>query len=103
MRDSLVVNVGDALEHNTGCLFKSVPHRVKHTCRTNRMSFPFFFDASFTKRMVCVASQLPEGAKDVVHVFHRVTLLTLVLSFESNALVELRHSAQSHRTRQQDK
>jgi isopenicillin N synthase-like dioxygenase len=58
---SLVVNLGDALEHNTGCLIKATPHRVRHTSSSNRMSFPFFFDPSFSKRMESIVSQLPEG------------------------------------------
>lgn len=67
IQGSLVVNLGDALEHNTGCLIKATPHRVRHTCSTNRMSFPFFFDPSFSKRMVSVVSQLPEGMNDLLH------------------------------------
>jgi isopenicillin N synthase-like dioxygenase len=78
IQGSLVVNVGDALEHNTGCLFKSVPHRVKHTCSTNRMSFPFFFDASFSKTMVSVVSQLPEGVNGVFYVLRLRMLLICV-------------------------
>ena len=58
---SLVVNLGDALEHNTGCLIKATPHRVRHTSSSNRLSFPFFFDPSFSKRMESIVSQLPEG------------------------------------------
>ncbi len=58
---SLVVNLGDALEHNTGCLIKATPHRVRHTSSSNRMSFPFFFDPSFSKRMQSIVCQLPEG------------------------------------------
>ena len=61
IQGSLVVNLGDALEHNTGCLIKATPHRVKHTSNANRMSFPFFFDPSFSKRMESIVSQLPEG------------------------------------------
>jgi isopenicillin N synthase-like dioxygenase len=61
VQGSLVVNLGDALEHNTGCLIKATPHRVKHTSNANRMSFPFFFDPSFSKRMESIVSQLPEG------------------------------------------
>jgi len=57
---SLVVNLGDALEHNTGCLIKATPHRVRHTSKSNRMSFPFFFDPSFPRRMESIVSQLPE-------------------------------------------
>jgi len=65
---SLVVNLGDALEHNTGCLIKATPHRVRHTSSSNRMSFPFFFDPSFSKRMESIVSQLPEGGMHRTHV-----------------------------------
>jgi isopenicillin N synthase-like dioxygenase len=100
---SLVVNLGDALEHNTGCLIKATPHRVRHTSSSNRMSFPFFFDPSFSKRMESIVSQLPEGDICVatpysqkqcgmIAIFHFKRLRTL------DALSELRRKAEFNRT-----
>ncbi len=85
---SLVVNLGDALEHNTGCLIKATPHRVRHTSESNRMSFPFFFDPSFPRRMESIVSQLPEGTssflKPHVHVWcHARGLITLFQNFNA--------------------
>lgn len=50
---SLVVNLGDALEHATGGLLRATPHRVAPRVGANqgRLSFPLFFDPAFDAAM----------------------------------------------------
>ena len=50
---AFVVNLGDALEHNTGGLLRATPHRVlpRVGAPAGRFSFPFFFDPRFDARM----------------------------------------------------
>ncbi|WP_341529762.1 2-oxoglutarate and iron-dependent oxygenase domain-containing protein [Nostoc sp. UHCC 0302] len=44
---SFVCNIGDMLDRMTGGLYKSTPHRVQNQARSDRLSFPFFFDPNF--------------------------------------------------------
>jgi isopenicillin N synthase-like dioxygenase len=54
--NTFVVNLGDALQHNTGGLLIATPHRVKQRLNTStsRYSFPLFFDPSFASEMASV-------------------------------------------------
>ena len=59
--NSFVINLGDALEHNTGSLLRATPHRVRQRAgaASGRYSFPFFFDPSFDARLESVVDRLP--------------------------------------------
>ena len=61
---SFVVNLGDALQHNTGGLLRATPHRVRQRvgATASRYSFPFFYDPSFDAQMQAVSAHL--SAKD---------------------------------------
>ncbi|HSV60003.1 MAG TPA: isopenicillin N synthase family oxygenase [Variovorax sp.] len=49
---SFVCNIGDMLDHMTGGLYKSTPHRVtRNTSGRDRLSFPLFFDPNFEARV----------------------------------------------------
>jgi len=58
--DSLVVNLGDALEALSGGLLLATPHRVspqrQHTAASGRLSFPFFFDPNFNAQMTSLGA-----------------------------------------------
>ena len=51
IKDTLVVNVGDALQVATGGRCISTPHRVRNVSGTSRISMPFFYDPSFEARL----------------------------------------------------
>lgn len=48
---SFVCNLGDMLDRMTGGFYRSTPHRVRNLSGRSRLSFPFFFDPSFTARV----------------------------------------------------
>jgi isopenicillin N synthase-like dioxygenase len=45
--NSFVCNIGDMLDRLTGGFYLSAPHRVQHSRKNDRLSFPFFFDPNF--------------------------------------------------------
>lgn len=57
---SFVINLGDALQHNTGGLLRATPHRVKQrlNAQSSRYSFPYFYDPSFDAQMQTVSAHL---------------------------------------------
>ncbi|MBH8575532.1 isopenicillin N synthase family oxygenase [Nostocaceae cyanobacterium CENA369] len=44
---SFICNIGDMLDRMTQGLYRSTPHRVLNQSKSNRLSFPFFFDPNF--------------------------------------------------------
>lgn len=56
---TIVVNLGDALEHATRGLFKATPHRVQQRRDTvaHRLSMPYFFDPCFDCEMQHAVSE----------------------------------------------
>eukprot|EP01040_Poterioochromonas_malhamensis_P000877 gene877-930_t len=61
---TFVVNLGDALEHNTQGLYRATPHRVLQRVNAvdGRISMPYFFDPSFDSEM---RSMVPYFKSDV--------------------------------------
>jgi isopenicillin N synthase-like dioxygenase len=74
--NSFVVNLGDALEHNTQGLYKATPHRVlqRLNATSNRVSMPYFFDPSFDSKMNSMLPFMSEADQRIVA--ERVALKT---------------------------
>jgi isopenicillin N synthase-like dioxygenase len=51
VRSAFVCNIGDMLDHMTGGLYRSTPHRVRNVSGRDRLSFPFFFDPGWDVRV----------------------------------------------------
>lgn len=64
--NTFVVNLGDALEHNTGGLYRATPHRVRQRvgAHKGRYSFPYFFDPTFESKMVSVVPHLSPALQE---------------------------------------
>lgn len=64
--NTFVVNLGDALEHNTGSLLRATPHRVatRHGATSGRYSYPFFFDPSFDARLRSVVPHMSPALQE---------------------------------------
>jgi polar amino acid transport system ATP-binding protein len=62
---SFIINLGDAIEHNTGGLLRATPHRVsqRRNATEDRISFPFFFDPNFDSYLTSIYALLPEALK----------------------------------------
>jgi isopenicillin N synthase-like dioxygenase len=62
IKNTFVINLGDALERMTGGLYRATPHRViqRKGASKCRLSFPYFFDPSFDHHMVDVSEHLTE-------------------------------------------
>ena len=66
LHNHYVVNLGDALEHYSGGLYRATPHRVAQRVSTSsgsgsspsRLSFPYFFDPNFDAAMSPITAQL---------------------------------------------
>lgn len=66
--NSFVVNLGDALEHNTQGLYKATPHRVlqRTNATTNRVSMPYFFDPSFDTQLQSMVPYMTEADRQII-------------------------------------
>jgi isopenicillin N synthase-like dioxygenase len=62
IENTFVCNIGDMLDHLTGGIYRSTPHRVRNASGRGRLSFPFFFDPDFDAEVV--ALPLPETRRD---------------------------------------
>lgn len=66
--NTFVVNLGDALEHNTQGLYKATPHRVLQRTNTtvNRISMPYFFDPSFDTQLQSMVPYMTESDQRII-------------------------------------
>ncbi len=72
---AFVVNIGDMLDRMTGGRYRSTPHRVRHSLDTSdgrdRLSFPFFFDPSWTTQVAPLALPGPPPPDDAAERWDR--------------------------------
>lgn len=70
IENTFVINLGDALEHNTKGLYRATPHRVLQRvgATEGRISMPYFFDPSFDSSMKSMVNieNIPRS-NDVLH------------------------------------
>ncbi len=70
IQNTFVINLGDALEHNTKGLYRATPHRVLQRvgATEGRISMPYFFDPSFDSSMkpMVTIDHIPRS-KDVLN------------------------------------
>lgn len=52
MPNTFICNIGDMLERLTNGMYRSTPHRVRNVSGRNRLSFPFFYDPSWTSHVM---------------------------------------------------
>ena len=67
VENTFVVNIGDALDHATGGLFRSTPHRLRQRvgATMGRISMPFFFDPNYDSLMKSVYDELSEELQEL--------------------------------------
>lgn len=65
--NTFVINLGDALERQTGGLLRATLHRVQKRVNStmNRLSFPYFFDPNFYSEMKPVFNFLNDDDKNL--------------------------------------
>lgn len=68
LHNHYVVNLGDALEHYTGGLYRATPHRVVQRVGASspRLSMPYFFDPDFDSEMLSIADQLKPELREKI-------------------------------------
>eukprot|EP01038_Epipyxis_sp_PR26KG_P010594 gene10594-14233_t len=66
--NSFIINLGDALEHNTQGLYKATPHRVLQRVNTSndRISMPYFFDPSFDALLTSIVPYLTPQDQEII-------------------------------------
>ena len=57
--NTFVCNIGDMLERLTNGLYRSTPHRVRNISGRTRLSFPLFYDPSWTARVIPLPIKTP--------------------------------------------
>lgn len=69
IKDTFIINIGDALEHCTGGLLRATPHRVcaRKDATSDRLSLPFFYDPNFNSPMKSLVSALSPEDQELVH------------------------------------
>jgi isopenicillin N synthase-like dioxygenase len=69
---TFVINLGDALEHNTGGLLRATPHRYlqRRGAMASRLSFPYFYDPSFDAEMISIVPFLQGHWKERQEAVH---------------------------------
>lgn len=74
--NTFVINLGDALQHNTGGLLIATSHRVKQRKNAirSRYSFPFFYDPSFNTVMTSIEHLLKPSDREKVAVNRGIDL-----------------------------